>query len=120
MKQKRHEKPKAHTDIALERINTLFSEAALRFPREPSLSNRYVQLALRISTKYRIRLPQSIKKQFCKSCHSFLKSPDNCRIRLNKGKLCYHCLVCNDVKRYSYKKKSAKAIKSKPSQPPKI
>jgi ribonuclease P protein subunit RPR2 len=120
MKQKRHEKPKAHTDIALERISTLFSEAALRFPGEPALSNRYVSLALKISTKYKIRLPQSIKKQFCKSCHSFLKSPENCKIRLNKGKLCYHCLACGNVKRYSYKKKPAKAIKSKSDQPPKI
>jgi len=107
MKQKHRDKPKAHTDIALERISILFSEAAMRFPAEPELSDRYVRLALKISTKYKVRLPQPIKKQFCKSCHSFLKSPENCRIRLSKGKLSYHCLGCDAVMRYTYKRKPA-------------
>jgi ribonuclease P protein subunit RPR2 len=118
MKQLHRDKPKAHTELALERVSILFTEAAKRFPSEHELSDRYVELALKISTKYKVRLPQAIKKRFCKTCHSFIQSPQNCKIRLNSGKLCYHCLVCGAVMRYPYKQ-SAKTAKAsaKPAWP---
>lgn len=104
MKKPRREKPKQHSGIAEERIITLFEEADKAFSKDRKLSNRYVQLALKISTRYKVRLTQELKKRYCKHCHSYLKPAENCMIRLNQGKLVYHCLECGGCMRYPYRK----------------
>jgi ribonuclease P protein subunit RPR2 len=109
MKQKHRDKPRQHTDTAVERIVTLFDEAEASFSKDRALSDRYVQLALKISTSYKVRLPIELKKRFCKHCHAYLKPPVNCTIRLNKGKLVYRCQGCDGCMRFPYKK-------GKPSQ----
>lgn len=110
MKQPRRDKPRQHTDTADERIRTLFLEAEAAFPKDRQLSNRYVHLALKISTRYKVRLSQEIKKRFCKHCHIYLKPPINCKIRLNQGKLVYHCLECDGCMRYPYRKAKARIL----------
>jgi ribonuclease P protein subunit RPR2 len=113
MKQKRSEKPREHTEIAMQRINTLFEEAKKAFPSEPGLADRYVKLATTISTKFRVRLPQAIKKQFCHGCRSYLSPGSNCAIRLSKGSLIYHCLSCDTIQRYPLDKEHRPLVRPK-------
>jgi ribonuclease P protein subunit RPR2 len=108
MKIKHQEKPKEHRDIALERIKTLFGEADLIFSEDPSLSDKYVRLARKISLKYKVRMPSDLKRQICSKCFSFLKAPATCRVRLREGKAVYTCLSCGEQMRFPYTKKISK------------
>ncbi len=119
MKQKHKGKPRQHTDTALERIKALFVEAESAFPKDKTLSDRYVQLALKISTRYKTRLPQHLKKRFCKHCHSYLKPGENCAIRLNQGKVVYHCLVCDGCMRYPFRKGNSPLAQPNAQEQPK-
>ncbi len=105
MKQGYRKKSDKHKGIAGERIQELFRQAELRFCKNPELSDRYVEIARKIAMKYRVRMPSSLKKRFCKHCHAFLKPGSNCRIRLNKGKVVYYCLGCKGFMRFPYKQK---------------
>jgi len=99
-------KPFKQRKLALERINTLFKEAATAFKEDKKLANRYIQLARKISMKYKVRIPSNLKKKFCKHCHSYLKPSINCRVRLQKKKVIYYCLECKKFMRFPYKTKS--------------
>ena len=44
--------------IAKERIEILFEQAKESFKSSPSLSNRYVTMARKISMKYKVPIPQ--------------------------------------------------------------
>jgi ribonuclease P protein subunit RPR2 len=90
--------------IAAERIIKLFSQAEDSFREHPELSKRYVVLARKLSTRYKVRLTPSQKRLFCKNCNSYLKNGINCRVRLERGKLVQTCLECKSVKRTVYKK----------------
>jgi ribonuclease P protein subunit RPR2 len=113
MKQKRREKPRQHIDTAAERITTLFDEADATFQKDKALSDRYIELALKISTRYKVRLPLELKKRFCKHCHSYLKPPINCTIRLNQGKIVYHCQSCDGCMRFPFRKGKPKVSSQK-------
>lgn len=106
MKKDYRKKPSSHLKIAKERIDTLFKEAALMFKKDPKLSNRYVQLARKISMKYKVKIPPNLKKRFCKHCYAYLVPSKNCRVRLTKHKLVYYCLNCKKYMRFPYKKKN--------------
>ena len=104
MKRKYKSKPKQQIDIAKSRMEGLFKQADKVFGKSPKLADRYVELARKISMKYKIRIPSMLKKRFCKHCHCFLKQGVNCRARLNKGKLVYYCLNCRHYMRFPYKR----------------
>lgn len=104
MKQKYNKKPKEHTEIALERINTLFEQAEQQFPKDPKLSDKYVELARKIAMKTKVRIPRELKRRFCKHCHSYLKQGVNCRVRMHDGKAVYHCQVCKQYMRFPFTK----------------
>ena len=103
MKKKYIDKPKKHKKIALERINTLFKEAKSMFNEDPKLSNRYVQLARRISMKYKVKIPAQFKRRICKNCYCYLVPGKNCRVRTHKGHIVYYCLNCKGFMRIGYK-----------------
>ena len=90
--------------IAFERIEKLFEQAALSFKEHPDLSKRYVALARKLSTRYKVRFTSEQKKNSCKKCNSYLKNGVNSRVRLANGKMIQTCLVCNNVRRMIYKK----------------
>src|SRR3989344_3620726 len=71
--------------IATERIARLFELAESEFEQHPKRSHRYVQLALKISTRNRARVPLELKTQYCKKCHSFLKQNQNAVLEQNKN-----------------------------------
>ena len=92
-------------EIARERITTLFQEAEKVYSKNKSLSNRYVTLARKVAMKVRLRIPGELKRKFCKHCHKYLRSGDNCRVRTREGKLVIYCLECKKYTRVVLKKK---------------
>jgi len=105
MKRKYKKKPLKQREIASERIKILFEQARKRFKKDPSLSDRYVSLARKISMKYKVKIPADLKKQFCKHCYKYLVPSVNCRVRLQKGRIIYYCLNCKKYMRFPYSKK---------------
>jgi ribonuclease P protein subunit RPR2 len=91
-------------NIASDRIRKLFEQAELSFKEHPELSKRYVVLARKLSTRYKVRFTVGQKKLFCKKCNSYLKNGINSRIRLEHGKIVQTCLECKEVRRIVYKK----------------
>jgi len=90
--------------IALARIHRLFELAEKEFSKHPERSNRYVELALRISKKCNVSMPQELKKSYCKKCHCFLKEGVNSKIRVSGSILKITCLECNSTKKISAKR----------------
>ncbi|RMF54348.1 ribonuclease P [Candidatus Woesearchaeota archaeon] len=97
-------KPKFQTSLAKERIKELFMQAEKVWAEEPELSHRYVELARKISMKYKVKIPQSLKRKFCKKCHHFLFPGDNCRVRFRDKKIVITCFDCKNIMRYPHKK----------------
>lgn len=96
-------KPTQQIKIAKIRINFLFRLAKEDFKNNSKLSDKYVKIARRIAMKYKIRLPSSLKKRFCKHCHKYLVPSVNCRIRIHKHRIIYYCLSCKHFMRHPVK-----------------
>lgn len=92
-----------NVDMAEQRIRRLFDLAEKAYPRRPELSDRYVDIARRISMRHRVGLPRDFKRRMCKACGSFLVPGKNSRIRLDGRNVVITCLKCGTVKRYPYK-----------------
>jgi len=91
--------------IALERINILFTLAERVFPYDKELANRYVEIALAIQQKAKVRMPRKWKRRYCKRCHSFLVPGVNARVRLRQKRMPHvviKCLKCGHIMRYPY------------------
>ena len=95
---------KKQKELANERIINLFKEAEASFSDNPSLSNRYVTLARKISMKVKVRIPSELKRKFCKHCYKFLMPGKNNRVRTRDGKLISYCLECKKYTRILLKK----------------
>lgn len=104
MAQHRKKKKAISREIALERINYLFSEASDVYAIDSGLSDRYVSLAQKIGMRYRVSLPSELKRKVCKTCNNFLVPGGNCRVRLKDGFVIITCMGCGSVKRYPYSK----------------
>jgi len=89
-------------EMALERIKRLFELAELEFDEHPERSDRYVRLAVKIGTRYRVRIPKHLKIRFCKHCYSFLVPGKNARVRLRGNYMTTTCLNCNKPMRRPY------------------
>lgn len=83
--------------IAEERIDILFKLADESYNTHPQRSDRYVEMARNIATKYNIRMPRIWKRRFCKNCYKFLKPGDNCQVRLKNSCVIIKCLECGNV-----------------------
>lgn len=88
--------------IAGERIDILFTLAERVFPYEPELASRYVEIALAVQRKARIRMPRKWKRRYCKKCHAFLVPGVNAKVRLRNGHVVIRCLSCGHIMRYPY------------------
>jgi len=89
-------------DMAYERILRLFELAGQEFRTHPERSDRYVQLARRIGMRYRVRMPQELKRQICKHCYAYLVPGANCRVRLQGTHITRTCLACGKEMRKPY------------------
>lgn len=93
-------KPRWQQETAKERINILFSSAEREFRQRPDRSRRYMELASRIAMRYNMRLPQNLKRRFCKECYMYLVPGASCRVRLIGGSKIMTCSSCGHVTRY--------------------
>ncbi|MDO8427781.1 MAG: ribonuclease P protein component 4 [Candidatus Diapherotrites archaeon] len=94
---KEHQRAKTKNiveQIALERIYRLFELAEQEFEHHKERSTRYVELARKIGTRNKVKIPKELKKQFCKNCGSFLKIGKNCKIRIMGTMMKITCNEC--------------------------
>lgn len=105
-KRRRSKKPTDQIDIASERIEILFEQAEAAFNGDPGLSDRYVEIARKISMKYNVPIAQKYKKRYCKHCKKYLVYGANARVRLDSPKKCVliTCENCGKKMRYGYAK----------------
>jgi ribonuclease P protein subunit RPR2 len=108
MKRKHTNKPQDSVKIAKERITELFRLADKEFHNDAILADKYIQLARKISMKYKVPIPSELKRRFCKHCYTYLVPGVNSRVRLNKDKVVYSCFSCKKFMRYPHKKMGKK------------
>lgn len=96
-------KREGQKSIALERIEELFKQAELNYKKKPNMSNKYVSLARKISSRTKTPISKNLKRRFCKHCGTFLVPGSNARIRLNNGKKSIFCMNCSKFTRIPYK-----------------
>lgn len=113
---RRGRRPKWMLKIARERIDILFKLAEESFEAHPERSDRYVEMAKNIATKYNMKMPGIWKRRFCKNCNKFLKPGNNCQIRLRDSRVTIKCLECGNAVNIPYitekKDKRRKKIES--------
>jgi ribonuclease P protein subunit RPR2 len=98
-------------DLARQRIEGLFQLALENAREHPELSDRYVEMAIRLSKRTRVRLPRSWKRLVCSSCGSFLYPGIGSRVRLAQRRSTHvvvTCLRCGGIKRYAIIDKQTK------------
>ena len=84
--------------IAIERIEFLIKRAEDFKNIDYELARRYIELARRISMKYRVRIPKPLKITFCKKCLYPYRS-DKMRVRIKKSRVIITCLNCGYERR---------------------
>jgi ribonuclease P protein subunit RPR2 len=92
-------------EIAAERVERLFELAEASFQTHPDFSDRYVQLAWRLKTRYNLKLPPRLKRKFCRKCLSFWRPGVSCRVRIRQSSVTITCLRCGRVTRLPFKPK---------------
>lgn len=93
-------------DIAVQRINILFTLAERMFFSHPELAQRYVDLARRIGMRCKVRIPRKWRRRFCRKCGSFLWPGVNCRVRIRQNRfphIVITCLKCGSQRRIPIK-----------------
>jgi len=85
----------AKRKIALERMYVLIGNARANVRLNPDLAQKQANLARRISTRYRIKMPYELKMNFCKQCKNFIAPGINSRIRLGRTHLKSIRITCN-------------------------
>ena len=81
--------------IALERMYILVKTAISNARSDPNLAEKQANLARRISTRYRIRMPYELRINFCKKCKKFIVPGINSRIRNGRTPLKSIRITCN-------------------------
>ena len=94
---------------ARERVDILFDLAKQEFNSNPERSHRYARMILDLVQKFRIHLPNNIKRFICKECGHFLMPGENLRVESRGGFMVYSCLDCGNVKKYGYVKEQREA-----------
>jgi ribonuclease P protein subunit RPR2 len=94
--------------IAMQRIQMLFRLARETFHEDPSLAQRYVDIARKIAMAAKTRLPKEYRRQVCRHCKSFILPCVNCRVRIKQRRephVLITCLNCGKQMRIPLKKK---------------
>jgi len=103
---KRSNKKEEQKKIAKKRIKTLFLLAENNaLEGKLSLSNRYVQIARKISMRCLVPIPPEFKRRFCKHCYSYLLPSVNSRYRIHDKRLVIFCFNCKKYTRFPLKNK---------------
>ncbi len=98
----------ATKQIAKQRVQVLFEQAAALGTANPALSSRYVERARKIAMAAKIRLPWEFKRRTCKRCNSLFVYGENCRVRVRQKRephVVITCLSCGWQTRILLRKK---------------
>ena len=79
--------------VANERIERLFVLAEGRWAAgDDGLARKYIKLARKIGSHYKVGVPLRMKNRICKKCNAVLLPGINCRVRVVRGGyLAYKC-----------------------------
>jgi len=95
---------KALNTIAKRRIIQLFIMAEkMALLGDINIANRYVEIARKISMRFKITIPKEFKRRICKNCYKYLLPGFNCRIRIYRSKLIIYCDNCKKYTRIPIK-----------------
>lgn len=100
-------------EIAKERMNILFENAEKQFFDHPERSNRYVEMAQKLSTKYNTKIPEKWNRRYCKNCNSFLYYGHNSSVRLINQSVNIFCDECGHVMKIPYQKEKKNKRRAK-------
>ncbi|MEM3396372.1 MAG: ribonuclease P protein component 4 [Thermoplasmata archaeon] len=94
---------KEDLQLAEERIRWLF-ETSRKFFNSGWLdhSKRCIQLARKIGMRYNVRVPNELKRLYCKTCYTLLIPGRTARVRVKKARVIITCQNCGNVLRYPY------------------
>lgn len=84
-------------EIALSRIERLLKLAIRMLDRRPDLSQRYVEIARKISMRARTRMPEEKRMLICRHCKRFIFPGVSSRVRLQPRRephIVITCLYC--------------------------
>lgn len=84
-------------EIALSRIERLFDLAIKMLDSRPDLSQRYVEIARRISMRTKVRIPREKRLLICRHCKRFIFPGVSARVRLQprrESHIVITCLYC--------------------------
>jgi len=96
---RRHVSKRGAKDIAEDRVDILFDEAAAEARKgNDERARRYVRLALRMSERHKVRARH--KRTYCPACHTYFVPPRNVRVRTRSDRVSMTCLSCGNVLRY--------------------
>ena len=96
-------KPKSHQNLAKQHIDNLFSLVQTSLYSNTDKATRYIWHLRKMAMRFRLRLPRSIKKSYCKHCYVAFAPGKNCRVRTKTGKLVYSCFSCKKFTRLPLK-----------------
>ena len=82
--------------IAKQHIRTLFSLAREVVHDDPTLAQRYVDIARKVAMAAKVRLPIEFRRQVCRHCKSYVLPGLNCRIRIKQKREPHVVLTCSN------------------------
>ena len=89
-------------EIAGERVEMLLELAVKTHGTDSALTQRYADLAKKIITRSKVRMPRQYKRLICKRCGRFIVPGPDARFRLRQARephLVITCLHCRSVYR---------------------
>jgi len=87
-------KPLSLKQIALQRIEILFGQAAAVGKTNPKLAAEYVQTAQKVAMSARFPLPTPYKRRVCRHCGFLLVNGFNCRVRIQQKRAPHVVVTC--------------------------
>jgi len=97
--------------IVRDRIVYLLQLAKENAKTHPERSQRYVQLALKLSTRHKVRIPKKFKMSFCKICYSYWIPGYNVKVKIDKkNKIITYTCCCGNRHRFKYKRNDKQKV----------
>ncbi|MEM1586866.1 MAG: ribonuclease P [Candidatus Bathyarchaeia archaeon] len=96
-------------EIALSRIEQLFDLAIKMLDKRPNLSQRYVEIARKISMRAKARIPKEKRMLICRHCKRFIFPGVSSRVRLQprrESHIVITCLYCGRYMRRPLRRKN--------------
>jgi len=104
MPARRGRRTKETVDLVRKRIERLFDLADDEAKAgNAELSDRYMVLARKLSTRYNVRIPKGLKRRMCPKCLAYLMIGEAASYRVRRGRVIVHCKRCGTIVRRPYK-----------------